>query len=72
MAQVHSILGVLRVTPWLMDPARVRMRPGGARVELGDHPAAAELRALGLPRRALFTSGIGLLRMAFQDATEIR
>ncbi|MBF6173278.1 acetoacetate decarboxylase family protein [Nocardia blacklockiae] len=64
--------GVLRGTPWLMEPARVRMRLGGSRIELGDHPIANELRALGLPARALFTSHIGALRMAFEDATEIR
>ncbi|GAB2717754.1 acetoacetate decarboxylase family protein [Nocardia thraciensis] len=64
--------GVLRATPWVMNPARVRMRLGGTRIELGDHPVAEEMRGLGLPARALFTSHIGLLRMAFEAATEIR
>ena len=39
--------GVLRSTPWVMNPSGVRMRPGGARVELGDHPIAEQMRALG-------------------------
>ncbi|WP_459955089.1 acetoacetate decarboxylase family protein [Nocardia sp. IFM 10818] len=63
--------GLLRRTPWVMNPARVRGRPGGARVELGDHPVAERLRALGLPRKALFSSAIGALRMTFDDATTV-
>lgn len=64
--------GVLRRTPWHMRPTGVRMRPGGARVELGDHPVAAELRELGLPKGALSTSHIGTLHMTFDDAVEVR
>lgn len=63
--------GVLRRTPWVMNPAGVRMRPGGARLELGDHPVADELRSLGLPRKALFSSRIGALRMTFGDAATV-
>lgn len=63
--------GVLRRTPWEMRPSRVRARFGGARVLLGDHPIADELRALGLPRKALSTTEIGSLRMRFQDAEEV-
>ncbi|SFB41510.1 Acetoacetate decarboxylase (ADC) [Amycolatopsis marina] len=63
--------GVLRRTPWRMRPARVRARPGGARLLLGDHPAADPLRALRLSRSALTTSEIGILRMTFDDAREI-
>ncbi|MFE6863854.1 acetoacetate decarboxylase family protein [Nocardia sp. NPDC057668] len=63
--------GVLRRTPWLMNPGAVRGRPGGARVELGDHPIAAQLRALGLPKPALFASRIGTLRMTFEDAATV-
>jgi hypothetical protein len=33
---------------------------------LGDHPMAKELRGLGLPRRAAFTSTIDHVRMQFQ------
>jgi hypothetical protein len=32
------------------------MRLGGAELVLGSHPLANELRLLGLPRRALFTT----------------
>ncbi|MRH85888.1 acetoacetate decarboxylase [Nocardia sp. SYP-A9097] len=63
--------GVLRRTPWVMNPSRVRGMPGGVRVELGDHPISEQLRALGLPRRALFASRIGSLAMTFEDATSV-
>lgn len=61
--------GILRRTPWVMNPARVSGRPGGTRVELGDHPVSDQLRALGLPKGALFSTRIGMLRMTFEDAT---
>jgi hypothetical protein len=44
------------------------MRPGGARVELGDHLIADELRALGFPRRALMSGSIPDVRMEFAAA----
>jgi hypothetical protein len=62
--------GVLRRTRWTLDGSGHRMRPGGAGVELGEHPMAAELRSLGLPRRALMSGTIPDVRMAF-DAAEV-
>lgn len=63
--------GVLRRTPWTMRAGGTRMRPAGARVELGDHPISDDLRRLGFPRKALFTNHIGELTMRFADATTI-
>lgn len=63
--------GSLRRTPWVMNPGRVSGRPGGTHLELGDHPVSEQLRALGLPRRALFSSRIGALRMTFGDAATV-
>jgi hypothetical protein len=63
--------GVLRRTAWSMEPRRVRGRPGGAVLWLGDHPMAKELRALDLPRRAVFSSTIDRLRMRFQSPDEL-
>lgn len=60
--------GVLRRTPWVMNPSGVRIRPGGTKIELGDHPKAQIFRSLGLPRGALLSSRIGQLRMTFEDA----
>ncbi|WP_243719069.1 acetoacetate decarboxylase family protein [Actinomadura sp. 7K534] len=65
--------GVTRRTPWTVTPSEVRMRPGGAKVVLGDHPVAEELRGLGLDRaRALSSSTVGHLRMVFEGAEEVR
>lgn len=65
--------GVTRRVPWEVAPARVRMRPGGATLRLGDHPVADELRGLGLDgARALSTSTVGHLRMTFEAAEEVR
>ncbi|NVI86782.1 acetoacetate decarboxylase family protein [Actinomadura sp. BRA 177] len=65
--------GVTRRTPWTLTPTDVRTRPGGAKVVLGDHPVAEELRGLGLDRaRALSTSTVGHLQMVFDGAEEVR
>jgi acetoacetate decarboxylase len=58
--------GVLRRTAWSMEPRGARGRPGGAVLWLGDHPLAKELRSLGLPRRAAFSSTIDHVSMRFQ------
>ncbi|WP_225729808.1 MULTISPECIES: acetoacetate decarboxylase family protein [unclassified Nocardia] len=70
-AAYSHIDGVTRRTEWRMHPAGMRARPGGARLILGDHPIAAELRSLGLPRRALTSSTVDRLAMTFADATPI-
>jgi hypothetical protein len=59
--------GVLRRTPWVTRNARARLRPGGATVRLGDHPMADDLRSLGLPRRALMTTSVGLMSATFGE-----
>ncbi|GAB3675997.1 acetoacetate decarboxylase family protein [Actinocorallia lasiicapitis] len=64
--------GVTRRTPWTMAPSAVRMRPGGAVVRLGDHPAAEDLRRLGLDRRpALTSTTVGRLAMSFGAAEPV-
>jgi hypothetical protein len=63
--------GVLRRTAWSMEPAGVRGRPTGAVLSLGDHPIAKELRSLGLPGRAVFSSTIDHVRMQFQAPDEL-
>jgi hypothetical protein len=67
--QAYSHLdGVTRHTDWEMNPSGVRSRIGGAELILGSHPIANELRAVGLPRRALLTTSIPDLKMTFGDA----
>jgi deazaflavin-dependent oxidoreductase (nitroreductase family) len=54
----------LRATTWnQIGPTRAR--PGGARVELGRHPIADELRWLGLPKRALLSATMRGMRAEF-------
>jgi hypothetical protein len=60
--------GVTRFTGWEMTPHGVRSRPGGVRLEVGDHPIGRELAGLGLPRCALFSTTISDVQMTFGDA----
>jgi len=57
--------GVLCRTPSTMSGEGVGFRFGGARIELGDHPIADELRSLGLPKKPLFTTTLGRMRGSF-------
>jgi hypothetical protein len=71
-ANAYSFLdGVLRCTPWTVRPTGVRGGPGGARLDLGDHPIADELRSLGLPKRAAFSSTIDRMGASFGPAQVI-
>jgi len=47
--------GALHRTAFVSSATGVGIRPGGTALVLGDHPIADELRALGLPRRALLS-----------------
>lgn len=61
--------GVLRATPWRLRSATgTTTRLGGARLRLGDHRIADDLRALRLSRHALLTSSVRQLAMTFDDA----
>lgn len=62
---------VLRRTRWSLHADGSRVRPGGARLELGDHPIAKELRSLGLPRRALMSGSLHDVRMEFAAAETV-
>jgi hypothetical protein len=57
--------GVLYRTPSTMSGADVGFRFGGARLRLGNHPIAEELRSLGLPKKPLFSTAIGLMTGSF-------
>ncbi|MBB2990645.1 acetoacetate decarboxylase [Mycolicibacterium iranicum] len=74
--QVHSTYshldGVTRETEGEMVLSGVRYRPGGVRLRLGEHPYAAELSALGLPKRALVSSSAVNVDMTFADSRIIR
>ncbi|MGV9713838.1 acetoacetate decarboxylase family protein [Gordonia sp. NPDC003424] len=64
--------GVLRMTPWkLTSTSGTRTRIGGARLELGDHPIADELRSLRLGRHAVMSSSVDRITMRFEDAVVV-
>jgi hypothetical protein len=63
--------GVLRRTTWTTSSEGVSGRFGGATLVLGDHPLADELRSLGLPKRALFSSSATWMRASFDRATVV-
>lgn len=60
--------GVLRRTRWTTSAQGVAGRLGGATLVLGRHPMADELRSLGLPKRALFSSSTEWMRASFEAA----
>jgi hypothetical protein len=60
--------GVTREIPWEMRIYGMRGRVGGAKLWLGDHPYAAELASLGLPKRALVSQSAANVEMTFGDA----
>jgi len=60
--------GTLRRTTWTTTAEGTTGRPGGATLVLGDHPMADELRSLGLPKRALFSSSAAVMRASFDGA----
>jgi hypothetical protein len=62
---------LLRRTRWSLHADGSRLRPGGAQLELGDHPIAKELRSLGLPRRALMSGSLQDVRMEFAAAETV-
>lgn len=57
--------GVLYRTPSTMSGERIGARFRAATLSLGTHPIADELRALGLPKRALFSTYIGKMQGEF-------
>lgn len=64
--------GTTREVPWEMRNSRVRFRPGGARLRLGEHPYAKELAALGLPKRPMVSGAVGNVEMTFGDPVVLR
>jgi hypothetical protein len=57
--------GELLRTPAVMSGEGVGLRLGGATLALGEHPRADELRSLGLPRAAVFSTWTERLQARF-------
>jgi hypothetical protein len=60
--------GVLRRTLWTTSSEGTAGRVGGASLVLGHHPMADELRSLGLPKRAIFSSSASQMQATFGAA----
>ena len=72
MSAYAHLDGVTRRTPFTNGATAVRGGPLGARLVLGDrHPMARELRSLGLPKRAVFSSVIGNMAATFGAASAV-
>lgn len=63
--------GVTREIPWEMRISGLHFRPGGTTLQLGTHPYARELAALGLPKRPMMSASVSHLEMVFGDATSV-
>ncbi|WP_086824922.1 acetoacetate decarboxylase family protein [Allokutzneria sp. NRRL B-24872] len=62
--------GVRRRAPITMRGSRVRLGRGGSSLELGDHPRADELRAIGISAKPVATIHVGKV-WARVDAAEV-
>jgi hypothetical protein len=65
------IEGVLHRTAFRSGADGFGVRVGGAELTLGSGPIAAELRALGLPRRSLLTTWMERMHARFESAEKI-
>ena len=63
--------GALHATRFASGADGVGIRLGGAELALGDHPLAGELRALGLPRRALMSVWMEHMHGCFEAPARI-
>jgi len=71
MLTYSMIDGTLHRTPFRSGADEVGMQRGGATLTLGDHSVADELRALGLPKPALFSVWMGHMRGRFDAAMPV-
>jgi hypothetical protein len=63
--------GIVYRTASVMSGAGVGGGRGGGRLELGEHPIADELRSIGLPKAALFSTTIAKMTGTFEAATRL-
>jgi hypothetical protein len=70
--QTYSYIdGRLHSTEFRSGADAVGFALGGARLTLGDHPVADELRALGLPKPSLMSVWMGHMRGRFEAPTPL-
>lgn len=66
MTTYSYIDGLLHRTTFLSAATGVGIHLGGAELVLGDHPIAGDLRALGLPKRAMMSVWMDAMRGRFE------
>ncbi len=71
MTTYSLIDGLLHATPFSQAGDGVGFHLGGAELTLGDHPAADELRSLGLPKRALMSMWTERMHARFEAAARV-
>ncbi len=71
LATYSYIEGAPHKTSFSQRGEGVGFKLGGAEIELGEHPMAAELRGLGLPKRALMTIWIEKMQGRFGAAEKL-
>jgi hypothetical protein len=71
MVTYSYVHGRLHETTFVAGASEVSVALGGATLVLGDHPIAAELRALGLPKRPLMTVWMGRQHGRFEAPVPI-
>jgi hypothetical protein len=71
MTTYTFIEGVPHETRFTSSAEGVGFRLGGASLTLGDHPIAAELRDLGLPKRALMSVWMERMRGRFEPPRKL-
>ncbi len=71
LTQYSHLDGITREIHSEMHNSGMRARIGGARLRLGNHPYADELRSLGLPKRAFASQSSANVEMIFGDANTI-
>jgi hypothetical protein len=71
MVTYSWIDGVLHATRFVSGADGVGIRLGGADLVLGDHSLAAELRGLGLPRRALMSVSMEHMHGRFEGPERV-
>ncbi|MEN8184508.1 MAG: acetoacetate decarboxylase family protein [Myxococcota bacterium] len=71
MVTYTVIEGVPHATRFTTGAEGMGFQLGGARLELGDHPIADELRGLGLPRTALMSTWMEKMRGRFEPPQKL-
>jgi hypothetical protein len=72
MVTYSYVHGRLHKTTFVAGATEVGFAFGGATLTLGDHPIAADLRALGLPKRPLMTVWMGRQHGRFEAPVPLR